>query len=195
MISTEQIASRLKVIGNDEKFFRQPLYLAGKTAMSMLVVRVFTKGQDINGNTYQYADSKKGIYMSDENLRRNGNHLGKPNAKGRRKKIKTTYFESYKAMKKAQGFDNSFMNFRLTNRLQSDVTNSNIPKSSSKVGTVTDNTFTKGGFLELFVTVNNENKKKVEGINSKGKIIAWSKQEFDEFSRVFVLEVAKKIFN
>ena len=59
------------------------------------------------------------MYISDDRLRKEGNHTGKTG-----KPIKTSYYKSYADMKKQQGFTGGQVNLRLTNDLQSDFANS-----------------------------------------------------------------------
>ncbi len=88
----------------------------------MRVERIFDTGSVARG----YNKTQE-LYVADKDLRSAGSHTGKTG-----KPIKTTYFKSYFDLKGQQGFDNSKVNFRLTNDLQMDFANSTLDPSTGK---------------------------------------------------------------
>lgn len=165
-----------------------PLLIAATTVISQMGERIFEKGQDVNGKTFNYSKKRTWIdtKVSPKNLKLIGS-TGKP--------TKTTqFFEGgYKEFKKTIGREDKHVNFRLNNDLQSDFLNANVSKTTNKVGApnfkVIDDAVT--------ITLKREiNIKKKEGLEKKygAVIFSASKEEKKLFSDVAQFEVKKILY-
>lgn len=115
-----------------EKYLK-PFELAVRSAHAEMTTRIFSKGLNSAGGKMGTYDATKEIWIPDSALPKKGSHLGKPNKDGKRKKIKTTYYKSYREMRQQQGREAGFVNIRLTNDLQSDFANAEISKTSTAI--------------------------------------------------------------
>ena len=111
-LTTKQYVAKLR---KQMKLLAQgePLRIAALTVHAMRIERIFDTGTVARG----YNKTKE-LWVADKDLRSAGNHRGKTG-----NPIKTTYFKSYFDLKGRQGFNNSKVNFRLTNDLQMDFAN------------------------------------------------------------------------
>lgn len=99
-----------------------PLRIAASAVHDDYIERIFDLGSVARG----YNRTQE-LWVADKNLRSNGSHRGKTG-----KTIKTTYFKSYYDLKAKQNFDPNTVNFRLTNDLQMDLSNSSMNVGTSK---------------------------------------------------------------
>lgn len=162
-----------------------PLEIAARTVHTLRVNRIFHEGRNSAGQSIGSYDKTKELWVADKNLRRNGSHKGKTG-----KRIKTTYFGSYYALKGSQGFDANTVNFRLTNDLQSDFANARIAKSSDSVPDSrpikVDPTLWKEELRR------SKNAEKLSGLEAKfGEVTAPTQEERDTFQRVGNFEMMK----
>ena len=142
---------------------------------TMLAVRIFERGEDVTGKTYQYNDSKE-IWVSDRTSPVGSRNQGKT---GRAQK--TSVFASYKKYRGDIGRETSQVNFRLTNELQLDFL------STIRAG--------EGGRVVSGVK-SEHNFKKLEGLEQKygAKIFTPNEAERANIRRL-IAEGAAKIWN
>jgi hypothetical protein len=158
----------------------EPLRIAAQSVHAMRVERIFDTGSVARGY-----DKTKELWVSDKNLRSAGNHRGKTG-----KPIKTTYFKSYFDLKGLQGFDNSKVNFRLTNDLQMDFANSSLDPStgksdSGKVIKVSPN-------LYIEALRRSDNQDKLAGLKKRfGDFTLFTQNERNTFFKVITFETNK----
>lgn len=177
-----------------------PLQIAAQSVHADRVIRIFSSG--IAGESYNKTDA---LYVYDENLRRKGNHKGKPfdsgktvkSGKNKGKSItsskannKTTYFASYYDLKREQGFNPDVVNLRLQNDLQSDFANSartntaGVPPTGEVIKVNND--------LYVESLRRDINVKKLEGLVEKyGNFVAFTQKEKDDFQRIYAFEMNK----
>lgn len=148
-----------------------PFRIAVQTVHQLRTRRIFHVGLNSSAARIGTYDTKRELWVSDDKLRKNGNHRGK---KGNA--IKTTYFRSYKDLKQRQGFKADRVNLRLQNELQSDFANVNITKTSDAIP--------KGMPIKVSISEYHErlnkpiNQKKVKGLKRKyGDIFGFTNGE------------------
>ena len=109
----------------------------------------------------------------------------------RRVGAKTSYYKSYKALKEQQGFNANKVNLRMTNNLQSEFANTNIPSGSDGVPQkAKPEKVSANLYVERI-----DNVKKMEGLEERyGNIFGFTKGERSEFFKVYEFE-ALKILN
>lgn len=192
-IDVAQAKAKINALRNNEEFFAEPFLFAAKSAMADFSRRVFVRGEDVNGNTFEYSDAKTGYY---DKLYA-GTKKGKVRKNGTQKTgNKTTYYENYKAFRKALGRETEHVNFRLTNRLQSDILNAPI-NDAGQVQIDLFDPFTKEeGFLTYAVRVTKEHKDIIDGLEKKynSKIFTLNNDEKDKVRKIFAKEVLEKLF-
>lgn len=173
----KEYQAKLTKIASSVDLFDKALFIAAKSAQSEMVERIFEDGKDANGNQIGQYNNTKELYMSDDNSPIAGNHLGKPNAEGKRKKIKTSYYENYRTFRKKQGRESGKVNLRLFGRLQSDFANAPVSK----------------GNLSYAIAVSKDSLNKIQGNEFRfgKKIFIHSLAERKVFSRVFKFEVGR----
>jgi hypothetical protein len=170
-----KLRSRMKQLQEGE-----PLRIAAQTVHAMRVERIFDTGTVARG----YNKTKE-LWVDDSNLRSNGSHRGKTG-----KSIKTTYFSSYFALKGQQGFDNSKVNFRLTNDLQMDFANSTLDPGTGKAGVGTP--IKKSNTLFVEALRRSDNQDKLKGLKAKfGDFTIFYQNERDTFFKVIKFETFK----
>lgn len=173
-----QFATRLRTIANDETSLGAAMFLAVKSTQSEMGERIFENGNSTNGSSIgKYG--KNPLYVDDQNSPIAGNHKGKPNKDGKKKDIKTTYYESYQAFRSKQGRQSGFVNLRLFGRLQSDFLNAPVKKGNYKYS----------------ITVSAESINKIKGNEKRfgKKIFGLSLSEKETFRRVLKFEIVKLI--
>lgn len=185
-MTIEELNKKLeKRIKNIEKI-SVPLKKAVISTMAGMNQRIFVMGKLSNMQKIgQGKYSDKELWVSDERLPRKGNHRGKPNAKGKTRKIKTTYYKNYTALKKAMGrYTNGVVNLRLTNDLQSDFNNAPVSNSGG-VSAPKPLEINKLTFAILL----RRNSLKKEGLEEKyGAIFLLTKVEKERFYKTFQKE-------
>jgi hypothetical protein len=170
----------------------RPLFIAAQTALSDLSERVFTNGKTINGGSYQY-NSTSPLHANPLKTFGNTSALkpptGKPynDKKGRTtfastgQPHKTTWVESYKALRGLVGRETAFVNLVATGDLKSDVEN-------RAAGDVAPHKVSDG--YEVRAT----DVKKIEGLRSKYPgLLQFSESEKQTFYKTFDFEFLKII--
>ena len=158
----------------------EPLRVAAQTVHAMRVERIFDTGTVSRGY-----DKTRELWVADKNLRSAGNHRGKTG-----KSIETTYFKSYFDLKGQQGFDNSKVNFRLTNDLQMDFANSSIDPSTGKPDS--GKPIKRSNTLYVEALRRSDNQDKLKGLKSKfGDFTVFYQNERDTFFKVIKFETFK----
>lgn len=184
-MTIEELNKKLeKRIKNLEKI-NIPLKKAVISTMAGMNNRIFVMGKLSNMQKIgQGRYSGKELWASDSQLPRKGNHRGKPNKDGKRRKIKTSYYSSYTELKKAMGrYTNGVVNLRLTNDLQSDFNNAPVSNSGGSMPKPTEiNRLT-------FAILLRRNSLKKEGLEEKyGNIFLLTKVEKERFYKTFQKE-------
>jgi len=175
-------------IAKQQKFRAQlrlgkPLAIAARTVHSERIKRIFHDGLNSAGASIGNYNRTREIWMKNTELRRT--NRGKS---GRAEK--TSYFQSYYALKADQGFNPDVVNLRLTNDLQSDFANARLSKSDDSVPT--DPPIKVSPTLWKEELRRADNAEKVEALERRfGRIFAPTKRERDEFQRVGELEMKK----
>lgn len=142
------------------------------THATRLAVRIFDRGEDVTGKTFQYNDSTE-IWVSDRTSPKGSQNQGKT---GRAEK--TSYFASYKQYRSDIGRETSHVNFRLTNELQLDF-----------ISTIKS----EGGGRVISGVKMDSSAKKIEGLEQKyaAKIFTPNQSEKENIARNIALEAAK----
>ena len=195
----EKIRAKAQLLAKDN----YPLKMAAQTIHALRIRRIFHEGVDAWGLGIGTYNDTKELWVSDKQLRRRGTHEGKPFDSGRKLKSgknkgnavmwrragnKTSYYKSYKALKEQQGFDASKVNLRMTNNLQSEFANTNIPSGSDGVP---KNAKPEQVTVNLYVE-RIDNVKKMEGLEKKyGNVFGFTKGERKQFMEVYNFEATK----
>lgn len=163
-----------------------PLKIAAQTVHALRIRRIFHVGLNASAARIGVYDTTRELWASDDQLRRAGTHRGKTG-----KRIKTSYYPNYKTLKKQQGFRNDRVNLRMTNNLQSDFANVNIPASSNNIPKNAEPVkINPNKYVERV-----ENDGKLKGIEDKyGDVFGFTVGEKNKFYRTYEFE-ALKILN
>jgi len=157
-----------------------PLRIAAQTVHADRVERIFDTGSVARGY-----DKSQELWVADKNLRKAGNHKGKTG-----KTIKTTYFKSYFDLKGKQGFDNSNVNFRLTNDLQMDFANSSIDPATGKPDSGKPIKVNEQLYVEALRRTKNQDK--LKGLKKRfGDFTKFTQAERNKFLKIIELETMK----
>jgi len=142
--------------------------IAARTSMVEQVKRIFDKGKNSLGGRIGSYDNKNELWVADDKLPSTPTHIGKTG-----KKIKTSYYSSYKAMRSQQGRKTSVVNFTLFGRLRTDYSNAMVGGPTPiKISNL------------LYVTTlsQKENQIKRDGLEDKyGKVFDLTKSEEQTF--------------
>lgn len=179
-MTPENYIQELRARIADIKSNEEPIILAVKDTTSMMAVRIFEKGLDASGAPIGQYNATKGLWISDDRLPKKGTNIGKTG-----KPIKTSYYESYKAMREQQGRETGFMNLRLTNRLQSEFLNAPISEKISQPGEPL-----RIGDGEYAIAVSGRSKKITE---KWARVFAFSEEEIKHFSDVLNFEISVRL--
>jgi hypothetical protein len=159
-----------------------PLQIAAQSVHALRVNRVFHEGLDSNNSQIgNYATSPE-VWIENDYHRRGGNNGGKS---GRAKK--TSYYKSYAAFKKSQGFGSNIV-LRQTNRLQSDFANRQISPNSDGLPKSKPIKVNNNKYIERITSEN------VDKIKGREHVFNFSAKEKKLFNKVFN-ETAVKILN
>ena len=182
-LTEKQFTEKLrKSIGELQKT-NKPLAIAAQTIHSLRINRIFHVGLNASASKIGTYNSTTELWVSDDQLRRKGTNKGKTG-----KPTKTSYYKSYKELKKQQGFRNDRVNLRMTNNLQSEFANVNISLTSDAVPrNAKPEKINKDRYVERV-----DNVDKLRGIESKyGDVFGFTKGERDKFNKVYNDEVIK----
>lgn len=170
---TAKLDSKIKNLQSD-----RILRLAVFAVNERRVQRIFEKGQNSSGGKIGNYNSTKPIYVAPEDAPRAVNKKGKTG-----KAIKSGYYPSYKDFRRAMGRESGFVNLRLNNELQNDLTNAALGKTSNALAAPNP---IKVSNTEYKVTLKKDiNQKKVKGLTAKyGKFLEHTKQEIELFHKV-----------
>lgn len=156
--------------------------------MGIMAHRIFEDGKDSKGAKIGKYDNKKEIWINPDTLPTSPAPKGKPNASRRVANRSSTYFPSYRAMRKEIGRESGFINLRLTNDLQSDFANADVAPSRTSIGNKYNphkiNSFTYA--IKLTRQVNREKRKGLE--KRFGKIFDMTKDETRKFNEALTKE-------
>lgn len=160
-----------------------PLEIAARTVHTLRVKRIFHEGLNSAGSSIGNYNRTKEIWVKNSELRRT--NRGKSG-----QAEKTSYFQSYYALKADQGFNPDVVNLRLTNDLQSDFANARL----SRTDDATPNTppIKVSPALWKEELRRSANAEKVAALERRfGRIFAPTKAEADEFQKVGNFEMLK----
>ena len=174
----EKIRAKAQLLAKDN----YPLKMAAQTIHALRIRRIFHVGLNASAGRIGTYNSTKELWASDKQLRRAGTHRGKTG-----KPIKTSYYKSYKALKQQQGFNSDRVNLRMTNNLQSEFANTNIPSGSDAVPNASPERVNANLYVERV-----DNLEKLKGIESKyGNVFGFTKGERKQFMEVYNFEATK----
>lgn len=185
-LSAKQFTSKLRDKIQQLSKENLPLKIASQTIHTLRIQRIFHVGLNASAARIGVYDTTRELWVSDDQLRRAGTHRGKTG-----KRIKTSYYPNYKDLKKQQGFRNDRVNLRMTNNLQSDFANVNIPASSDSFPKNSEPVrINPHKYIERV-----ENDGKIQGIEAKyGDVFGFTVGEINKFYKVYEFE-ALKILN
>lgn len=177
------VRANIKKLIEDEK----PLFIAAQTALSDLSERVFTNGKTINGGSYQY-NSTSPLYANPKKTFGTASNLNPPTGKTGKTVFastgdphKTTWVESYKALRGIVDRETAFVNLVAVGDLKSDIEN----RTS---GDVTPHKVSDGYIVKA------ADVKKIEGLRSKYPgLLQFSEEEKKTFFKTFDFEFKKII--
>lgn len=159
-----------------------PLQIAAQTAHALRVKRIFHDGLDSsNSQIGSYATSPE-VWIENDYHRRGKSNGGKT---GRAQK--TSYYKSYAAFKRSQGFGSNIV-LRQTNRLQSDFANRQISPNSDGLPNSKPIKVNANRYIERITSEN------VDKIKGREHVFNFSNEEKKVFNQVFN-ETAIKILN
>lgn len=157
-----------------------PLRIASQTVHADRVERIFDTGSVARG--YNKTDE---IWIENNMVRGGAKNNGKT---GRAKK--TSYFKSYFDAKGKMGFDNSKVNFRLTNDLQMDFANSSVDPNTRKANPGKPIKVNNNLYIEALRRPKNQ--QKLEGLKKRfGDFTKFTQGERDKFLKIMRLETLK----
>ena len=157
-----------------------PLKFAAQTVHALRIRRIFHVGLNASASKIGTYNTTKELWASDKQLRKKGTNKGKTD-----KPTKTSYYSSYKALKQQQGFNAERVNLRMTNNLQSEFANTNIPSNSDAVPS---NAEPERINANLYVE-RIDNVGKLRGIEKKyGNVFGFTKGERKKFLEVYNFE-------
>lgn len=178
-MTPEQFSNKLREQVSEIQKRNTPLFLGATTGVSDMVERIFVRGADSFNRpigTYSTKPTYINPVESPVSFAPRGKEGNTRFNNG--KQHKTKYFErGYKQFRRQIGRQSSFTNLRLTNDLQSDVSNNVVSKSS---GTVAQNPRPRMvNVNEYVIDLRDANLKKVKGLERKygTKIFRHTKQE------------------
>lgn len=177
------VRANIKRLIEDER----PLFIAAQTALSDLSERVFTNGKTINGGSYQY-NSTSPLYANPKKTFGAASNLNPPTGKTGKTVFtstgdphKTTWVESYKALRGIVDRETAFVNLVAVGDLKSDIEN----RTS---GDVTPHKVSDGYIVKA------ADVKKIEGLQSKYPgLLQFSEEEKKTFYKTFDFEFKKII--
>lgn len=179
MITLEQLQQKLSDLVNKPDLINNSMLVGVTSVKALMSERIFQKGGAVNGQIGTYNNTDE-MWVPDSKLPKNGSHKGKPNTDGKRKTIKTTYYESYAHLRSEAGRESGFVNLRLQNRLQNDFNNAPVKKA--------DFVYT--------INVSSLSKKKIEGNEARfnKKIFGLTEDEKKKYAKVVAFEVTSNLF-
>lgn len=124
-LTLEQHFRKMRKQAQELKRKNVPLEIAARTTHALITNRIFHEGKNSSGSRIGSYNTTTELWASDENLRRAGTHRGKTG-----NPTKTSYYKSYKDLKRQQGFNANVVNLRMKNELQSDFANARIAEGS-----------------------------------------------------------------
>lgn len=178
-LTTKQYVAKLR---KQMKLLAQgePLRIAATTVHAMRIKRIFDTGSVAKG----YNRTQE-LWVADKDLRKAGSHRGKTG-----KPIKTTYFKSYYDLKGQQGFNNSKVNFRLTNDLQMDFANASQNPATGKASS--GKPIKVNNLLYVEALRRPKNQDKLDGLKKRfGDFTVFYPKEKSEFLKVIEHETFK----
>jgi len=157
-----------------------PLAIAAQSIHADRMVRIFDTGSVSRG----YNKTKE-IWIENKLVRGGATNSGKT---GRAKK--TSYFKSYFDAKGKMGFNNSHVNFRLTNDLQMDLANSQINPDTGKVNV--GKVIKVSPLLYVEKLRRETNQDKLKGLIKRfGDFTRFTQGERDKFDKIIFKETVK----
>lgn len=182
-LTPKQYIATLKKRANQLAKLNQPLQIAAQTVHALRVNRIFHEGKDSSGGSIgSYATSPE-VWIPNDYHRRGGNNGGKTG-----RAVKTSYYKSYAAFKRSQGFGSNIV-LRQTNRLQSDFANRQISTNSDNLPSNTKPI--KVNTNRYIERITSENVDKIKG---REHVFNFTKKEINTFNKVYE-DVATKILN
>jgi len=175
-LTTEQYIEQLKLTATKLQSGKA-LQVAAQNVHADRVERIFDKGTVARGY-----NSTKEVWIENKFVT-GGRNNGKTG-----KATKTSYFKSYKDYKGAIGFNNSYVNFRVTNDLQSDFANSQVSSGTGKPDAGEVIKVNNSLFVEKLRS--QENIDKLEGnIKRFGNFVAFTSGERTKFNNILKQEL------
>jgi hypothetical protein len=166
---------------------RSALGSAVRSIMAEMVVRIFEEGKNSSGGKIGTYNSTDELYVNPDTLPRRVSPRGKPGKERKVANRQTTYFESYKSLRREVGRESGFVNLRLTNDLQSDWANSEVTD-----GIAVNPKPVEVNQLRYDIRLKREiNREKREGLEKKyGPIFKLTEQEKQRYFEILAKKLA-----
>lgn len=189
-ITLDQHIANMKLRLSELMANERPLFLAAQSALAEMSDRVFVQGKTITGGQYQY-NATNPLYVNPNKTFGNTSGLKPPKGKNGDTKFKsgkahkTTWVESYKALRGIVERENEFVNLEATGDLKFEIEN----RASGDISPI------KVGDNEYVVKVSSkENVGKAKGIVIKYPgMLQFSEKEKQTFYTTFENEFIKLI--
>lgn len=158
----------------------KPLQIAAQTVHALRVNRIFHLGLNADGGQIGTYSTSPEVWIENDYHRRGGNNGGKT---GRAEK--TSWYQSYAAFKRNQGFGSNVV-LRQTNRLQSDFANKKIAVNSDGVPQSKPIKVNVNRYIER---ITSENEGKLLGAEKRyGNIFDFTTDEIQKFNETYNVE-------
>jgi len=190
-ITLQQHIQRIRKLSDELLKADRPVFLASQSALAEFSERVFTNGQSVTGGKFQYNDTTP-LYVNPSKTFGTTASLKPPTGKTGKtvfastgKAHKTTWVESYKALRSRVGREDGFVNWVAFGDLKSEIEN----RSSGSVTPI------KVADADYVIEVKSpENTGKLSGLNKKyPNVFRLSESEKKTFYKVFDLEFLRLI--
>lgn len=161
--------------------------IAASTVHAQMTKRIFEEGKKTSGGKIGNYNGRDELYVDPNTLPRRVTPRGKRGKERNISNRKTTWFASYRDLRREVGRESSFVNLRLTNDLQSDFANTSVSGSdvakNPQPHKINNSTYA----ILLRRDINQEKRK---GLEAKyGEIFSPTQEELNLFS-----ETCKKEF-
>lgn len=166
-----------------------PLQIAAQTTHALITNRIFHEGRATDGGPIGSYDNTNEMWVENDQLRRAGTNKGKTG-----EPIKTSYYKSYKALKRQQGFNADVVNLRMKNELQSDFASGKIDSIGQNSDAVPKVETYKKSPQEYQIRLSKQiNVDKMEGAEKRfsKRIFAHTEDEKKQFRNVARKELIK----
>lgn len=188
-MTLEEHISKMRQLAKELVQADKPVYLAANSSLSSFAERVFQKGENVSGSTFQY-NSTNPLYVNPATTFGNTSALKPPRGKTGKTKFKsgknhkTTWVESYKQLRGLVGREDGFVNWTAQGDLKSDILNNN---------TLTTRKVSEAEYK--ISSENSENQEKLRGLIKKyPNVFELSEADKKVYYKAFEFEF-KKLLN